>query len=289
MRKGWRSLWFLVGFLPLVVVLWLAWVLPGWGFFRLDTDPLSLPQDGMVLVERQAGKVVSSSALASYGIGWQVSWEMWPLVLLCVLSGYSLGVGYHWLYRLLDGEQPPAKEVTAEEITLRELAESQRHNLQAQQVEIKNLRTMLQQARKESFDHMMKSGERGKQIMMLERKVESQQRELFNARAKMKRLAGKQRRKPVDQPLWPEYSDDMERTVALCLTTHGSARRAGPLMWQICTTDLIGAEAHRPAAVNSPTLKSWGRIGKVTSRGGSDYNHRPRHQLTVWQSNATRT
>ncbi len=71
--------------------------------------------------------------------------------------------------------------------------------------------------------------------------------------------------------------------------THGSARRAGPLMWQICTTDLIGAEAHRPAAVNSPTLNSWGRIGKVTSRGGSDYNHRPRHQLTVWQSNATRT
>lgn len=53
--------------------------------------------------------------------------------------------------------------------------------------------------------------------------------------------------------------------------------------------DLIGAEAHRPAAVNSPTLKPWGRIGKVTSRGGSDYNHRPRHQLTVWQSNATRT
>ena len=53
--------------------------------------------------------------------------------------------------------------------------------------------------------------------------------------------------------------------------------------------DLIGAEAHRPAAVNSPTLNSWGRIGKGTSRGGSDYNHRPRHQLTVWQSNATRT
>ena len=70
--------------------------------------------------------------------------------------------------------------------------------------------------------------------------------------------------------------------------THGSARRAGPLIWQICTTDLIGAEAHRPAAVNSPTLNSWGRIGKVTSRGGSEYNHRPRHQLTVWQSNATR-
>ena len=175
----------------------------------METDPFSLPEDGMVLVERRAGKVVSSFALSSHGIGWQALWELWPLMLLCVLSGYSLGVGYHWLYRLLDGEQPPAKEVTPEEIKLRELAESLRNNQQIQEVEIKNLRTLLQQARKESFDHMMKSGERGKQIMMLERKVESQQRELFNARAKMKRLAGKQRRKPVDQPPWPEYSDDM--------------------------------------------------------------------------------
>jgi len=209
MKKVRHSLWFVIGFLPLLLVLWLAWVLPGWGFFRLETDPFYLPEDGMMLLERRAGKVVSSSALVSYGIGWQALWELWPLMLLCVLSGYSLGVGYHWLYPLLDGEQPPAKEVTPEEIKLRELAESLRNNQQIQEVEITNLRTLLQQARKESFDQMMKSGERGKQIMMLERKVESQHRELFNARAKMKRLAGKQRRKPVDHHSWPEYSDDM--------------------------------------------------------------------------------
>ena len=209
MKKVRHSLWFVVGFLPLLLVLWLTWVLPGWGFFRLEADPFSLPEDGMVLVERRAGKVVSSSTLSSHGIGWQVLWELWPLILLCALSGYALGDGYHWLYRLLDGEQPPAKEVTAEEMKLKELVASLQNNLLLQKVEIGNLRTMLQQARKESFDHMMKSGERGKQIMMLERKVESQQRELFNARAKMKRLAGKQRRKPVDQVPWPEYSDDM--------------------------------------------------------------------------------
>jgi hypothetical protein len=208
MKKGWRSFWFLVGFLPLLVVLWLAWVLPGLGFFRLETDPFSLPQDGMVLVERRAGEVVSSAALSSYGIGWQALWELWPLMLLCVLAGYSLGVGYHWLYRLLDGEQTPAREVTPEERKLKGLAGNLRNNQQIQEVEIKNLRTLLQQARKESFDQMMKSGERGKQIAILERKVDSQQRELFNARAKMKRLMGKQRRKPVDQPPWPEYSDD---------------------------------------------------------------------------------
>lgn len=110
MKKESRNIWFLVGFLPLLVVLWLAWVLPGWGFFRLATDPFALPQDGMVLVERQAGKVVSSFALSSHGIGGQALWELWPLMLLCILSGYSLGAGYHWLYRLLDGEQPPAKK-----------------------------------------------------------------------------------------------------------------------------------------------------------------------------------
>jgi len=209
MKKGWRSLWFLVGFLPLVLVLWLAWVLPGFGFFRLETDPFYLPLDGMVLVERRAGKVVSSSALASHGIAWQALGDLWPLMLFCLLAGYALGVGYHWLFRLLDGEQPPPREVTAEEKKLRELVAGQQNNLQTQEVEIKNLRTLLQQARKESFDQMMKSGERGKQVAILERKVKSQQRELFNARAKMKRLAGKQRRKPVDHPPWPEYSDDM--------------------------------------------------------------------------------
>jgi hypothetical protein len=78
-----------------------------------------------------------------------------------------------------------------------------------QKIEIGDLQTLLQQARKESFDQMMKSGERGKQIAVLERKIESQQRELFNNRAKMKRLAGKQRRKPVDHHSWPEYSNDM--------------------------------------------------------------------------------
>jgi len=209
MKKGWRSVSFLAGFFPLLVVLWLAWVLPGWGFFRLATDQFYLPQDGMVLVERKAGKVVRSSAVASHGIGWQALWELWLLMLFCVLAGYSLGGGYHWLSRLLDGEQPPAKEVTAEEIALRELAESLRNNQQIQEVEIKNLRTLLQQARKESFDHMMKSGERGKQITVLEQKVESQQRELFNARAKMKRLAGKGSRKSVDHSPRPEYIDDM--------------------------------------------------------------------------------
>lgn len=47
MKKEWRSLWFLVGFLPLLVVVWLAWVLPDFGFFRLEIDPFYLPENEM--------------------------------------------------------------------------------------------------------------------------------------------------------------------------------------------------------------------------------------------------
>ena len=71
MKKVRHSLWFVVGFLPLLLVLWLAWVFPGWGFFRLEADLFYLPEDGMVLVERKAGKVVSSFALSYHRIGRQ--------------------------------------------------------------------------------------------------------------------------------------------------------------------------------------------------------------------------
>jgi len=209
MKRRWRSFWFFVGFLPLLLALWLVWVLPDLGFFRLDTDSFSLPQNGMVLVERKEGKVVSSSALAFHGIGWQALWELWPLMLICVLAGYSLGVGYHWLYRLLAGGQPSSGELSSRENELKELTDSQRDKLCQQAVEIKELRTQVQKVRGEIFDQLMASGERGKQAAILERKVESQQRELFNTRAKIKRLEAKRRRKSVDHRPWPEYSDDM--------------------------------------------------------------------------------
>ena len=60
MKKVRHSLWFLVGFLPLLLVFWLAWVLPGWGFFRLEADPFYLPEDGMVLGTTNSPKPCAS-------------------------------------------------------------------------------------------------------------------------------------------------------------------------------------------------------------------------------------
>jgi hypothetical protein len=60
---------------------------------------------------------------------------------------------------------------------------------------------------------------------------------------------------------------------ALSLMTRGSAHRAG-LYGK--SDSIRSAQLQWIAAANSPTLKIWGRIGKVTSRGGDD--HRPRQQ-----------
>jgi len=51
---------------------------------------------------------------------------------------------------------------------------------------------------------------------------------------------------------------------------------------------LSGAEVPGDSSGEQSHAEKWGRIGKVTSRGGTE-DHRPRrHKLTVEQSNAAR-
>ena len=209
MKMRWPKIWFLGGFLPLFLVLWLAWVLPDFGFFRLETDSFYLPQDGMVLVECKDGKAVSSTTLASYGNGWQALGEMWPLMLFCSMAGYCLNFGYHSLARFLAVEQLPAGERTLKEKKIIDLPENERNSPWIQEIEIKKLRTLLQQANRELFAQKVSAGECRKQAAILTRKTESLQRDLINARAKIRRLETKQRRRSVDQSPWPEYNDDM--------------------------------------------------------------------------------
>ncbi len=209
MKMRWPKIWFLGGFLPLFLVLWLAWVLPDFGFFRLETGSFDLPQDGMVLVERIAGKAVSSEALASYGTGWQALGEMWPLMLFCSMAGYCLGFGYHSLYYFLAIEQAPAGEKTSEKKKITDLVENEWNSPWIQEIEVKKLRALLQQANSELFAQKVSAGECKKQAGVLARKTESLQRDLFNARAKIRRLETKQRRRSVDQSPMSEYNDDM--------------------------------------------------------------------------------
>jgi len=193
MRIRWRTFWFLVGFLLFLIALWLAWLLPDLGFFRLDMESLYLPKDGMVLVNLKEGKPANSYSLASYGIGWRAFLELWPLILLSMMVGYPLGVVYHWLFRLLIPEKPVPQENSAKEQELWHLAADQSNKLWLQSLELRDLRSELQQARQEFSDQKVAHGAHRKNTAMFERKTASLAQELTKARAKIKRLEARRR------------------------------------------------------------------------------------------------
>lgn len=209
MRLRWRTFWFLVGGWLLLGGLWLVWRLPDQGFFRLALHPLELPPDGVALVELRQGQPGNSYALAAVGIGWRAFWALWPLMLISLLAGYPLGVLGHWLCRLVTGEKPSPRARTAEEEELLALMVQQSTEEWQRMIEVQDLRQEVQRARKEAAGLRETLSEGQDSTRSLHRKVASLERDLSNARAKIKRLEGKQRGKPLADEQWSEYIDDM--------------------------------------------------------------------------------
>ena len=209
MRLRWRTFWFLVGGWLLLGGLCLVWRLPDQGFFRLALHPLDLPPDGVALVELRQGQPGNSYALAAVGIGWRAFWALWPLMLISLLAGYPLGVLGHWLYRLVTGQKPSPRTRTAEEEELLALMVQQSTEEWQRMIELQDLRQEVQRVRKEAAGLRETLSEGQDSTRSLHRKVASLERDLSNARAKIKRLEGKQRGKPLADEQWSEYIDDM--------------------------------------------------------------------------------
>ena len=209
MRLRWRTFWFLVGGWLLLGGLGLVWRFPVQGFFRLALHPLNLPPDGVALVELRQGQPGNSYALAAVGIGWRAFWALWPLMLISLLAGYPLGVLGHWLYRLVTGEKPSPRTRTAEEEELLALMVQQSTEEWQRMIELQDLRQEVQRARKEAAGLRETLSEGQDSTRSLHRKVASLERDLSNARAKINRLEGKQRGKPLADEQWSEYIDDM--------------------------------------------------------------------------------
>ena len=209
MRLRWRTFWFLVGGGLLLGGLWLVWRLPDQGFFRLALHPLELPPDGVAMVERRQGQPGNSYALAAVGIGWRAFWALWPLMLISLLAGYPLGVLGHWLCRLVAGERPSPRARTAEEEELLALMVQQSTEEWQRMIELQDLRQEVLRARQEAAGLRATLNEGQDSTRSLQRKVASLERDLCNARAKIKRLEGQRRGKPLADEQWSEYIDDM--------------------------------------------------------------------------------
>ena len=209
MRLRWRTFWFLVGGWLLLGGLCLVWRLPDQGFFRLALHPLDLPPDGVALVELRQGQPGNSYALAAVGIGWRAFWALWPLMLISLLAGYPLGVLGHWLYRLVTGQKPSPRTRTAEEEELLALMVQQSTEEWQRMIELQDLRQEVQRVRKEAAGLRETLSEGQDSTRSLQRNVAALERDLSNARAKIKRLEGKRRGKPLADEQWSEYIDDM--------------------------------------------------------------------------------
>ena len=209
MRLRWRTFWFLVGGWLLLGGLWLVWRLPDQGFFRLALHPLDLPPDGVALVELRQGQPGNSYALAAVGIGWRAFWALWPLMLISLLAGYPLGVLGHWLCRLVAGERPAPRARTAEEEELVTLMVQQSTEEWQRMIELQDLRQEVLRARQEAAGLRATLNEGQDSTRSLQRNVASLERDLCNARAKIKRLEGQRRGKPLADEQWSEYIDDM--------------------------------------------------------------------------------
>ena len=209
MRIRRRIFWFLVVCWPLLIFISLVWQVPGQGFFRVDMESVTLPVNGMVLVELKEGKPANTYPLASYGIGWHGFLELWPLMLLSMLAGYPLGGGFQWLCRLLGTDKPIPLDVSSEkELLMAQIAEKN-SKLYEQELELQDLRKEMQRARKDAaiMKPAVQTVSHGTQF--LESLNDALERELSKARAKIRRLEAKRRSKPVDNGPWPEDNNDM--------------------------------------------------------------------------------
>jgi hypothetical protein len=110
-----------------------------------------------------------------------------------------------WLCRFVVlAEKVPKQEISPQEKELRELAANLSAEVWTKTLKLQDMHREARQAKGEIFSMKVATGDQKKSHAALEQKVESLERELFKARAKIRRLESKRPGRPVDDDQWPE-------------------------------------------------------------------------------------
>jgi hypothetical protein len=189
--------------------IWLSWMVPTLGFFRIAASEPPVTEDGVSIVYFKDGKSNKAYSLSRVTLGWPVVKEAWPLVLFGLVIGYPLGELIRQQFAVEQLSEATLKKKRA--LSLEALAKEHKAERMLQEAreitaELPQLREEVKQARRRIYNMNLSAGEQERNYEAMERKVESLERELFKARAKMRRLATKKISpgKSVGETPWPQ-------------------------------------------------------------------------------------
>ncbi len=174
--------------------IWLSWVMPTLGFFRIAVPEPPVTEDGFSIVYFKDGKSNNAYSLSRVTLGWPVVKEAWPLVLFGLVIGYPLGEIVRRQFaveQLTEATLKKKRALSLETLANEHKAERMLQEARELTAELPQLREEVKQARHRIFNMKLSDGEQKRNFEAMERKVESLERELFKARAKMRRLATK--------------------------------------------------------------------------------------------------
>ena len=189
--------------------IWLSWMVPTLGFFRIAASEPPVTDDGVSIVYFKDGKSHSAYSLSRVTLGWSVVKEAWPLILFGLVIGYPLGELVRRQFAVEQLSEATLKKKRA--ISLEALAKEHKAERMLQEAreltaELPQLREEVKQARHRIHNMNLSAGEQEQNFEAMKRKAKSLERELFKARAKMRRLATKKISpgKSVDETPWPQ-------------------------------------------------------------------------------------
>ena len=189
--------------------IWLSWMVPTLGSFRIAASEPPVTDDGVSIVYFKDGKSHSAYSLSRVTLGWSVVKEAWPLVLFGLIIGYSMGELVRRQFAVEHLSEATLKKKRALSLeTLANEHKAERMLQEAREItaELPQLREEVKLARHRISNMNLSAGEQERNHEAMERKVESLERELFKARAKMRRLATKKISlgKSVNDTPWPQ-------------------------------------------------------------------------------------
>jgi len=189
--------------------IWLSWLMPTLGLFRIAASESPITDDGISIVYFKDGKSNNAYSLSRVTLGWPVVKDAWPLVLFGLVIGYTLGEFVRRQFAVEQLSEATLKKKRA--LSLEALAKEHKAEMMLQEAreltaELPQLREEVKQARRRIFNMNLSADEQNRNFEAMERKVESLERELFKARAKMRRQATKKifPGKSVDETSWPQ-------------------------------------------------------------------------------------